>query len=220
MRAFLYLFVLFTVFSCKTNHYLSEPIHACPNIGLQTNSNSKGILVASNYNLTSDTAYFDDCLKGLILNVEAKSEIEIVDEIYFVKSPSTAILKELEAKYNVDGLLLLIKLRVQKRCYDVESKKLYQIPIFHPRDKREYPQYYYGTKPWTNLYVKIYSRWEYHDFATGKSYEFSVENDNLFEFEQYVADIDLFLDEKYKILDPLFYRNGEIAAYNLVGYKY
>jgi len=174
MKVFLILLALFMVFSCKTNHYLSEPINGCPNLGLQANLNLKGILVASNYNLTADTAYFEDCLEGLSLNVQAKSKLKLMDEIYFEKCPNTAILTELKEKYKVDGLLVLTKLRVQKKGYDVESKKLYYIQRFW-----EEPGYY-GTIAWTNLYIKIISQWEYHDFITGQSYQFSTANDKLF----------------------------------------
>ncbi|HET6555902.1 MAG TPA: hypothetical protein VFG54_01220 [Prolixibacteraceae bacterium] len=210
MKAFFILLVLFIVLSCKTNHYLSEPINGCPNLGLQANLNSNGILVASNYNLTVDTAHFEGCLEGLTLNVQAKSKIRFVDEIYFEKRPNTAILKELRENYMVDGLLLLTNLRIQKKGYDVESKKIYYIQEF-----MEWPGYY-GTIPWTNLYVKIISQWEYHDFTTGRSYQFSTANDKLFEFGEYVPDLDAYL-ETNNVFAPLLYLNGELTANNLTG---
>lgn len=217
MKAFVLLLVSIIAFSCQTNHYLSEPIKGYPNIGLQSNLNSKGILVATNYNLSIDTSSFENCLEGLKLNVELQSKLKVIDEILFNKCPDTAILMELKAKYNVDGLLLLTKLRMQKKWYEVPSRRLYFFPAFH--DIVDHPSYY-STKPWTNLYVKIISQWEYHDFTTGKSFEYRVENDKVYEFDHHVADIDLFLEENYKLFDPLLYQNGKIAAYNFVGAKY
>ncbi|MDP3433327.1 MAG: hypothetical protein Q8T04_10225 [Bacteroidota bacterium] len=212
MRTILFIFVSFIAFSCKTNYYLSEPLNGYPNIDLQTN-----LLVASNFNLKTDTAYFEDCLEGLILNVEAKSDVRIIDEIFFVKRPNTAILMDLKVKYNVDGLLLLTKLRVQKRSYDVASNTFKYIDNNLPAP---FTVIHKLNIPWTNLYVRIISEWEYHDFTTGKSFKFSVANDKVYEFEKYVADIDIFLEEHNKLFAPILYQNGKIAAYSLIGLEY
>ena len=115
MKTFLIMLLLVNGTSCKTNHYLSAPIKSIPNIGLQNNLKSNNILIASDSNLKVDTASFENCLKGLRLNVEAKSEIKIIDEIFFIKPLNTNIMNELKAKYNVDGLLLLTNLNVQKK---------------------------------------------------------------------------------------------------------
>ena len=207
-------------FSCTTIHYLSAPIIGIPNIGLQTNLKSNGILVASNFNLRTDTAYFEECLDGLRLIVEAKSEIEIADEIFFVKCPDTAILMELKAKYNVDGLLLLTKLRVQKKCFDVpidDQRSLFV--VFNNEeisDEVRWPTYN-DSKPLTSLNVKIISQWEYHDFTTGKSYMFGIQNNKVLELGQYVADIDSFMEENSRLLNHFFYLNGALVASNLIG---
>lgn len=205
------------VFSCKMNHYLSDPKKGYPPIGVQNNSDSKRILLAGDYNLMVDANYLDNCMEGLSLNVNLNPELKIIDQVTFNKRPDTDVLMELKTDYKAEGLLLLTKLRVQKKGYDVPSKRLYL--IHRMRDKQEYPSYY-GTIPWTNLFVKIISQWEYHDFTTGKSYVFSVENDKVFELEQYVADIDSFLVKNNQLFDPVLYQNGKITANNLVGVKY
>lgn len=210
MRTFLIILLSVIGFCCKTNHYLSEPIKSIPNIRLQTNLKSNGILVATDSNLKIDTFYFENCLKGLKLNLKQESEIRITDEIYFVKCPNTAILTELKVKYNVVGLLLLTKLSVEKKSFDVASGK------FQYMDNRMPEPYYKVYKisiPRTNLNVQIISQWEYHDFDTGRSYKFKVSNDKVFELEQQVKDIDSFIEENYELLDPMFYQNGSITAH-------
>jgi len=216
MRIFLIILITVVCFSCKTTHYLSDPIKSIPTIGLQTNLKSNGILIASDSNLKTDTAFFESCLEGLRLNVEAKSDIKIIDEIYFLKCPNAAILTELKTKYNIDGLLLLTKLNVQKKCFDVPSG------TFEYMDNRMPEPYLQITKTnilWTNMDIKITSHWEYYDFVTGKSYMFSVKNDRVLELGQYVTDMDSFIGENFKLLDPLFYLNGSITASNLIGLK-
>lgn len=221
MRVLVFLLVLITVFSCQTIHYLSDPIKGYPNTGLLTNPNSNGILVATNYNLMIDTTYLENCMEGFRLNIGAKSELKIIDEIYFNKCPDAAILMELKEKYKVDGLLLMTKLRVRKQSYEVPSKRLYLVHESHSFARRsdendEHPPHY-TTVPWTNLYVEILSKWEYHDFTTEKSYEFSVKNEKVIEFEQYVANVDTLLVTNFNLLNPIFYENGKTTAYRLVG---
>jgi hypothetical protein len=193
---------------------LSEPIKGLPDISFQANTKSHGILIATNSNLKADTADFQKCLKGLKLNFGLKSEVKIIDEFYFHETPDKAILSEIKTEYNAGGLLLLTKLNVQRKSYEVPSKKLFL--IHRIRDKVDYPPYY-GPIPWTNLYVKITSRWEYHDFLSGNSYVFSVKTDEVLECEQYVADIDSFIGLNFKLLDRLIYINGSNTAYSLLG---
>lgn len=214
MRIFLIMLLLVIGASCKTNHYLSAPIKNIPNIVLQNNLKSNGILIASGSSLKVDTASFENCLKGLRLNVETKSEIKIIDEVFFIKPPNTNIMNELKAKYNVDGLLLLTKLNVQKKGFDVPSGNYKYI------DNRMPEPHFQRTKInilWTNVDVKITSHWEYHDFETGKSYLFSVKNDKILELGQYVSDIDYFIEDNFDLLDSLFYLNGSITASNIIG---
>jgi len=214
MRTYLIILLIIIGLSCKTNYYLGTPIKSIPNIGLQTNLKSNGILIASDANLETDTAYFEKCLQSLRLYVETKSEIKIIDEILFRKCPNIAILTELKAKYNVDGLLLLTSLNVQKNCFDVPSGK------FEYMDNRMPEPYLRVTKEsitWTNVSVKITSHWEYHDFTTGKSYMFSIKNDEVLELGQHVSYLDSFIENNFELLDPLFYQNGSITASNLIG---
>ena len=131
MRAILFLLVSVIAFSCKTNHYLSDPIKGYPTIGLQNNSDSKKILLAGDYNLMVDANYLENCMEGLSLNVKLNPELKIIDQITFNKRPDTAVLMELKTDYKADGLLLLTKLRVHKEGYDVPSKKLYLLDGGH-----------------------------------------------------------------------------------------
>ena len=217
MRAILFILVSVIAFSCNTNHYLSDPIKGYPTIGLQNNSDSKKILLAGDYNLMVDANYLENCMEGLSLNVKLNPELKIIDQITFNKRLDTAVLMELKTDYKADGLLLMTKLRVHKEGYDVPSKKLYLLGGGHTNI--DHPTYY-GTIPWTNLFVKIISRWEYYDFTTGKSYEFSVENEKVYELNEYVTDIDFYLEENNQLFDPVLYQNGKIAANKLVGVKY
>ena len=216
MRAILFLFVSVIAFSCKTNHYLSDPIKGYPPIGLQNNSDSKRIILAGDYNLMADSNNFENCLEGLSLNVKLSTELKIIDQITFNKRPDTAVLMELKTDYKADGLLLLTKLRVQKECYDVPSNTFGYYDNYMPKP---FLVIYKYNIPWTNMFVKIISQWEYHDFTTGKSYEFSVENDKEYELKEYVADLDSYLEVNNKLLDPVLYQNGKITANKLVGHK-
>lgn len=217
MRAILFLFVSVIAFSCKTNHYLSDPLKGYPLIGLQNISDSKRILLAGDYNLPVDTNYLENCLEGLCLNVKLNPELKIVDQVTFNKRPDTAVLMELKKDYRADGLLLLTKLKVHKECYDIPSNTFSYINNYMPGPFFRIIDII--NNPWTNLSIKIISQWEYHDFTTGKSYEFRVENEKVYEFGKYVANIDIYLEENNKLFDPVLYQNGKIAANNLVGHK-
>lgn len=213
MRTFLIILIIFVGFGCQTNHYLSKPVKDIPPMGLQESLTSSGILIATDYHLKANTAYLEECLQGVILNMKAKSRIKIIDEISFLKRPNAAILDELKTTYHVDGLLVLTRLDVQRRWHDVPSGQL----MFEDNHK---PEPFFEivniiTIPWTNVYVKITSQWEYHDFTSGKSYLFSVKNDKLIELGEYVKDIDSYINENSKLFDTVLYQNGSMTAYIL-----
>jgi hypothetical protein len=214
MRTFLIILLSIIGISCKTNYYLSDPIKSIPNIGLQTNLKSNGILIASDANLHADTAYFEKCLQSLRMYVETKSDIKIKDEILFHKSPNIAVLTELKTKYNVDGLLLLTDLNVSKSCLEVPSGKFVYLDNRMPEP---YLQITKESVTWTNLNLGITSHWEYYDFTTGKSYRFSIKNDDVLELGEHVPDLDAFIEKNIELLDPAFYQNGTITAANLIG---
>lgn len=214
MRTFLIILLSIIGISCKTNYYLSDPIKSIPNIGLQTNLKSNGILIASDANLHTDTTYFEKCLQSLRMYVETKSEIKIMDEILFRKSPNIAVLTELKTTYNVDGLLLLTDLNIYKSCFEVPSGKFVYLDNKMPEP---YSQITKESVNWTNLDVGISSDWEYYDFTTGKSYRFSIKNDDVLELGEHVPDLDTFIERNVELLDPVFYQNGTITAANLIG---
>lgn len=214
MRTFLIILLSIIGISCKTNYYLSDPIKSIPNIGLQTNLKSNGILIASDANLHTDTAYLEKCLQSLRMYIETKSEIKILDEILFRKSPNIAVLTELKTKYNVDGLLLLTDLNVSKSCLEVPSGKFVYLDNRMPEP---YLQITKESVTWTNLDLGIISHWEYYDFTTGKSYRFSIKNDDVLELGEHVPDLDAFIEKNVELLYPVFYQNGTITAANLIG---
>ena len=214
MRPFLIILLLVIGVSCKTNHYMSAPAKNIPNIGLQNDLKSNGILIASDYNLKADTASFENCLEGLRVNVEAMSEVNVIDEIFFLRKPNTSILSQLKTKYNVNGLLLLTKLKVQNQCVDIPNG---QFEYMDNRMPEPHLQISKSPIMWTNISVEIISYWEYHDFATGKSYTFKIKSDKVLETKQYVSDIDLFFEANLKLLDSLYYLNGSLTASNLIG---
>ena len=108
----------------------------------------------------------------------------------------------------------MTKLSVEKECVDVASGKFQYLDNRMPEPDCKVSKISILR---TNLNVQIISQWEYHDFDTGRSYQFKVSNDKVFELEQQVKDLDSFIKENYELLDPLFFENGSITAHNLVG---
>ena len=119
----------------------------------------------------------------------------------------------MQKKYSVTGLLFLSRLKIQKQAYDVESKRVYQIPERH--DIVKHPAYW-GTIPWTNLYAQITSKWKYYDLDSGKQYDFEIKNKKIFELGRYVSDIDSLIEANQTMFDPLLYENGKILAEKLL----
>lgn len=212
MKPILFVIIFVLALSCQTNHYAGEVIKGCPILATLTNENSNGILIAKTNNRIIDPIFEENCLKGLKLNIELQTNLEIANNIVLNVDPSAAILSELKEKYQVNGILMLTKLKIQKKAYDVPSKKLY---LIHPyRGMFKQPSYY-GTIPWTNLYAQITSKWRYFDLNSGKQYDFEIKNKKVFEFEKYVSNTDSLLVFNPDILDPLFYQNGKMMAEKL-----
>lgn len=185
-----------------------------PTIGLQESLKSNGIIIATNYNLKADTFDIEECMLGLKLNINAKSQIKIVDDLCFIKRPNAERLNGLQQKFHIDGLLVLNKLKIQPKWYDIPSGQFVYIDNTKPGPFFEI----IGVEsiPWTNVYVKITSEWEYHDFISGKWYLFSLKNDKLIELKEYVKDIDEYMYENYSLFDSLLYENGSLTAAHLL----
>lgn len=213
MKTISFLIIIVLALSCKTNHYAGEVIKGSLILATLTNKNSNGILISKKSNGTIDPIYEDNCLKGLKLNIELHSNLEIADNIVLNVYPDATILNELKDKYEVNGLLMLTKLKIQKKAYNIPSKKLYQ--IYPHRGMFKQPPYW-GTIPWTNLYAQITSKWKYFDLNSGKQYDFEVKNKKVFEFEEYISNTDSLLVHNADILDPLFYQNGKMMAEKLI----
>ena len=213
MRTINLLLLILIGISCQTNYYLSAPINRVPNIGLQPGLKSNGMLIASDANLQIDTAYFEKCLHSVGLYLETESGIKIKDEIWFHKSPDIAVLNELKTKYQVDGLLLLINLDVQKNSFDVPSGKF----EYSARGSEPYLKSTGRSINWTNVNVGVISHWEYYDFTTGKSYRFRNSTGYVLELEEQVPDLEAYIAMDVEFLDPFFYQNGSVTAAKLIG---
>jgi len=212
MKTILFLIIILLALSCQTNRYAGDAIKGSPILTALTNTNSNGILIAKTNNGTIDPIYEENCLKGLKLNIELHTKLEIADDIILNVYPNPTILKELKTKYQVNGLLLLTKLKIQKKAYDVQIQKSHLFPASH--DKVNHPAYW-GTVtiPWTNLYAQVTSKWRYFDLNSGRQYDFEVKNKKVFEFEEYVSNTDSL---NPNILDPLFYQNGKMMVEKLI----
>jgi hypothetical protein len=209
MKAILFLIIIILAFSCQTNHYAGNAIKGSNVYTTLIKKDTIRILIAETNNRIIDPTFQESCMKGLRFNIELHTNIKIADNIVLNANPSTTILKELKTKYQVNGLLLLIKLKTQKQAYDVESKKVYLIPERH--DIVKHPAYW-GTVPWTNLYVQITSKWIYFDLDSGRHHDFEVKNKKVVEFGKYVSDEERLLDGNIDMLDALFYQNGKMTA--------
>jgi hypothetical protein len=201
--------------SCKTNYYAGEVIKGSPIPATLTSKNSNGILIAKTNNRTIDPIFEENCLKGLKLNIELHTNLKIADDIVLNAYPSATILNELKEKYKVNGLLMLNKLKIKKKAYDIQIQKPHLFPASH--GAYAHPTYW-GTVtiPWTNLYAQITSKWKYFDLSSGKQYDFEVKNKKVFEFEEYVSNTDSLIGVNPDILNPLFYQNGKMVADKLI----
>lgn len=215
MKTILFLIIIVLALSCQTNRYAGEVIKGSPILATPTNKNSNGILIAKTNNGNIDPILEENCLKGLKLNIELHTNLEIADNIVFNVYPDTTILNELKEKYQVNGLLLLNKLKIQKKAYDVQIQKPHLFPASH--GAYAHPTYW-GTVtiPWTNLYAQVTSKWGYFDLNSGKRYDFEVKNKKVFEFEKYVSNTDSLLDVHPDMFDPLFYQNGKMVIEKLL----
>lgn len=209
MKRILFLIILVLTLSCRTNHYAGNEIKDSPVYTTLIKKDTIRILIAKTNNQIIDPTFQESCIKGLRFNIELQTNIKIADNIVLSANPSTTILNELKEKYHVKGLLMLTKLKIQKKTYDVQSKKLYLFPASH--GAYAHPAYW-GTMPWTNLYAQITSKWIYFDLDSVRHYDFEVKNKKVVEFGKYVSDEESLLDGNIDMLDALFYQNGKMTA--------
>lgn len=212
MRTFLILLLAIMGFSCKTNYYLSDPIKSIPNINQQAGLKSNGMLLASDAHLQVDTAYFEKCLNSVRLYLEKNAGIKIKEEICFHQSPDTSVLAELKTSYKAVGLLLLTDLYFSKNGFEVPSGK-------SEYSGREHESYLVNTGRsinYTNVNVDVTSRWEYHDFTTGRSYQFKIATRDVLELGEHVQNLEAYIEKDPELLDPAFYQNGTFTAVKLM----
>lgn len=211
MKPILTLFFLLVVFDGFSGDLNRSDLEC----GNQQNfcSTSDRILVVVNAWTGMDQQSIESCMNGLEITLDLHSQSKIADIIFVEKKPDPKLIKELQKKYSVTGLLFLSRLKIQKQAYDVESKRVYQIPERH--DIVKHPAYW-GTIPWTNLYAQITSKWKYYDLDSGKQYDFEIKNKKIFELGRYVSDIDSLIEANQTMFDPLLYENGKILAEKLL----
>lgn len=201
MKVFLNFFLLFllvTGLSGKTKDPAPESTRgAAP-------APSKIVVAVSN-KIKIDDRYIENCLQGLRINIELYSPLKIVEELCVSGLPGPAYLNEIKQRYPADGLLILYNLKMQKKAYEVKSKKLYYIRPFHGMIS-DPP--YYGHVPWTNLYIQVTGKWNYYDFNSGNKYTFEIKSKKVFEFDEYVSNIDSLLSTNPDLPNALFYQNG------------
>ncbi len=179
-------------------------------------STSDRILVVVNAWTGMDQQSIESCINGLEITLDLHSQSKIADKITVEDKPDTKVIKELQKKYSVTGLLFLSRLKMQKSAKDVHGN---QIEYSDNRMPEPYFEIYERVLPWTNLFVEITSKWKYYDLNSGKQFDFKIKNQKLFELRKYVSDIDSLVNANETILEPLFYQNGKMAAEELLKIK-
>ena len=145
--------------------------------------------------------------------MELHSQSKIANKIFLEDKPDAKIIRELQKKYSITGLLFLANLKMKKSAKDVPGNEI------EYTDNRM-PEPYYKVEerilPWTNLYIEITSKWKYYDLNSGKQFDFKLKNNKTFELRKYVSDIDSLVNANQTILEPLFYQNGKMIAEELL----
>jgi hypothetical protein len=196
---------------------LNKPILKCSNPP-DISSNSHRILIVINANTGMDQQSVENCINGFEITLDLQSQSKITDKIFVEKNPDSKAIAELQKNHTGNGLLLLYKLKMKKKAYDVQIQKPHLFPASH--DKVNHPAYW-GTVtiPWTNLYAQITSKWKFYDLNSGKQYDFEIKNKKIFELRRYVSNIDSLVDANQTMFDPLLYENGKIMAEKLLKAK-
>lgn len=214
MRPILTLFFLLLVFAGFSGDLNHSDLKCCNQQNLS--STSDRILVVVNAWTRMDQQSIESCINGLEITLDLHSQSKIVDKITVEDKPYTKVIKELQKKYSVTGLLFLSRLKMQKSAKDVPGN---QIEYSDNRMPEPYFEIYERVLPWTNLFVEITSKWKYYDLNSGKQFDFKIKNQKLFELRKYVSDIDSLVSANETILEPLFYQNGKMAAEKLLKIK-
>ena len=175
-------------------------------------STSDRILVVVNAWTGMDQQSIESCMNGLEITLDLHSQSKIVDKIFVEDKLDTKLIRELQKKYPITGLLFLSKLKMKNKAYDVPGN---EIEYTDNRMPEPYLEITERVLPWTNLYVEITSKWKYYDLNSENQFEFKLKNNKAFELRKYVSDIDSLVSANQTIFEPLFYQNGKMAAEEL-----
>ena len=176
-------------------------------------STSDRILVVVNAWTGMDQQSIESCMNGLEITLDLHSQSKIVDKIFVKDKLDTKLIRELQKKYPITGLLFLSKLKMKNKAYDVPGN---EIEYTDNRMPEPYLEITERVLPWTNLYVEITSKWKYYDLNSENQFEFKLKNNKAFELRKYVSDIDSLVSANQTIFEPLFYQNGKMAAEELL----
>lgn len=176
-------------------------------------STSDRILVVVNAWTGMDQQSIESCMNGLEITLDLHSQSKIVDKIFVEDKLDTKLIRELQKKYPITGLLFLSKLKMKNKAYDVPGN---EIEYTDNRMPEPYLEITERVLPWTNLYVEITSKWKYYDLNSENQFEFKLKNNKAFELRKYVSDIDSLVSANQTIFEPLFYQNGKMAAEELL----
>ena len=175
-------------------------------------STSDRILVVVNAWTGMDQQSIESCMNGLEITLDLHSQSKIVDKIFVEDKLDTKLIRELQKKYPITGLLFLSKLKMKNKAYDVPGN---EIEYTDNRMPEPYLEITERVLPWTNLYVEITSKWKYYDLNSENQFEFKLKNNKAFELRKYVSNIDSLVSANQTIFEPLFYQNGKMAAEEL-----
>jgi len=214
MKPIVSLFFLLLVFAGFSGDLNRSNFKCCNQQNL--NSTSDRILVVVNAWTGMDQQLIESCMNGLEITFDLQSQSKIVDKITLENKPDTKVIKELQKKYSVTGLLFLSRLKMQKSAKDVPGN---QIEYLDNRMPEPYLEIYERVLPWTNLFAEITSKWKYYDLNSGKQFDIKIKNNKAFELRKYVSDIDSLVSANPTLLEPLFYQNGKMAAEELLKIK-
>ena len=210
MKPILTLFFLLVVFDGFSGDLNRSDLEC----GNQQNfcSTSDRILVVVNAWTGMDQQSIESCMNGLEITLDLHSQSKIVDKIFVEDKLDTKLIRELQKKYPITGLLFLSKLKMKNKAHDVPGN---EIEYTDNRMPEPYLEITERVLPWTNLYVEITSKWKYYDLNSENQFEFKLKNNKAFELRKYVSDIDSLVSANQTIFEPLFYQNGKMAAEEL-----
>lgn len=193
------LLALLFLCSCKPIRYLNKPIYEYPGINLK-DVNEKSIIVATDQSLLRTES--DECINGFITSAGNYKSLQIKKIIDFDSRVDSIKLKQLRDDYQIVGLLLLTNINEQPltKIKNVFSQACVGCPTIY---SIEYE-------------IIVTTTWEYFDFKTGKTYEYTVENSQKGKssFRKH-EDIVSILSP---IKDLLLIENGKICVTKLIGY--